>query len=195
MSDFQITDSDLSRSKFEGKVAIVTGTIFPTQILKPQNPKPNQTPTGGSSGIGLATVELLSSLGATIVSADINPPPAPGSFVYVQTDVTQWSSLTKLFKSAIAAHGRIDFVFANAGIGPRANYLELATDSEGELLPPASATLDANLDSVVNTATLAVHYMKTQSTGGSIVLMGSSTGLHPVRAVDYCTSSSIHFRP
>jgi NAD(P)-dependent dehydrogenase (short-subunit alcohol dehydrogenase family) len=46
--------------------------------------------------------------------------------------------------------------------------------------------LDINLDSVVNTATLAAHYLKDQAEGGSIVLMGSSTGLHPVRAVDYC---------
>jgi len=143
--------------------------------------------TGCSSGIGLATVELLSTLGAKIVSADVNPPPAPGSSTFVQTDVTQWTALTKLFKTAIDAHGQIDFVFANAGIGPRANYLALETDASGELLPPASATLDVNLTSVVNTATLAMHYMKTQSSGGSIVLMGSSTGLHPVRAIDYCS--------
>lgn len=146
---------------------------------------------GGSSGIGLATVTLLSSLGASVISADINPPPAPHPSVYVQTDVTQWTSLTKLFKSALAAHGRLDFVFANAGIGPRANYLALDTDADGELLEPATATLDVNLNSVVNTASLAVHYMKTQPQGGSIVLMGSSTSLHPVRAIDYCAC----FRP
>lgn len=113
----------------------------------------------------------------------------------MQTDVTQWSSLTKLFKSTVDSHGQIDFVFANAGIGPRANYLALETDAAGELLPPASATLDVNLSSVVNTATLAVHYMKTQSSGGSIVLMGSSTGLHPVRAIDYCTSPLLSTNP
>ncbi|UPX20789.1 uncharacterized protein EKO05_0011009 [Ascochyta rabiei] len=167
MTDFQITDSDLSRSKFEGKVVVITG---------------------GSSGIGLATVELLTSLGATVVSADIQPPPKAGSFVFVQTDVSQWSSLTALFQSAIAAHGRIDFVFANAGIGPRANYLALETDAAGELQEPNRATLDVNLNSVINTATLAVHYMKSQKEGGSIVLMGSSTSLHPVRAIDYGTS-------
>lgn len=141
---------------------------------------------GSSSGIGLATASLLGSLGATVISADVNPPPAPSPSVFVQTDVSQWTSLTKLFKSAIAAHGRIDFVFANAGIGPRANYLALETDAEGELVEPATATLDVNLNSVINTATLAVHYMKTQKEGGSIVLMGSSTSLHPVRAIDYC---------
>ncbi|KAF1925216.1 NAD(P)-binding protein [Didymella exigua CBS 183.55] len=169
MSDFQITDADLSRSKFEGKVVIITG---------------------GSSGIGLATVELLGSLGATVISADINAPPKTGPFVYIETDVSQWTSLTKLFKSAIAAHGRIDFVFANAGIGPRANYLALESDAEGELIQPNTATLDVNLSSVINTATLAVHYMKTQKEGGSIVLMGSSTGLHSVRAIDYSTAKS-----
>lgn len=142
--------------------------------------------TGGSSGIGLATVELLGSLGAKVVSADIQPPPAPGSFEFVQTDVSQWKSLTSLFKSTIATHGRIDFVFANAGIGPRANYLALETDAAGELQQPNTATLDINLNSVINTATLAVHYMKSQKEGGSIVLMGSSTSLHPVRAIDYC---------
>jgi hypothetical protein len=29
--------------------------------------------------------------------------------------------------------------------------------------------------------------MKAQQQGGSIVLMGSSTSLHPVRAIDYCS--------
>ncbi|KAJ4370914.1 hypothetical protein N0V86_008608 [Didymella sp. IMI 355093] len=169
MTDFQITDADLSRSKFEGKVAIITG---------------------GSSGIGLATVELLGSLGATVISADINAPPKAGSFVHIETDVSQWTSLTKLFKSTIATHGRIDFVFANAGVGPRANYLALETDAEGELIQPNTATLDVNLNSVINTATLAVHYMKSQKEGGSIVLMGSSTSLHPVRAIDYSTAKA-----
>jgi NAD(P)-dependent dehydrogenase (short-subunit alcohol dehydrogenase family) len=141
---------------------------------------------GGSSGIGLATVELLISLGALVVSADIQPPPAAGDFLFVQTDVKSWSDLTKLFKAAKDKHGRIDYVFANAGIGPRANYLALETDEVGELKEPNKDTLDINLDSVVNTATLAAHYLKDQAEGGSIVLMGSSTGLHPVRAVDYC---------
>ncbi|KAH6611916.1 hypothetical protein C7974DRAFT_370108 [Boeremia exigua] len=171
MTDFQITDADLAKGKFEGKVAVVTG---------------------GSSGIGLATLTLLASLGATVVTADINPPPTalPPRCTYTPTDVTQWSSLTALFKSAVAEHGRIDYVFANAGIGPRANYVALETDAQGELVRPASATLDVNLGSVMETASLAVHYMKTQESGGSLVLMGSSTSLHGVRAIDYATAKS-----
>ncbi|USP73577.1 hypothetical protein yc1106_00851 [Curvularia clavata] len=149
MASFEINDSDLTG--FQGKVALITG---------------------GSSGIGLATVELLVSLGALV------------------TDVRNWSELTKLFKAAKEKHGKIDYVFANAGIGPRADYLSLQVDQNGDPIEPNQDTIDINLDSVVKTVTLAAHYLKTQAEGGSIVIMGSSTGLHPVRAVDYSTAKA-----
>lgn len=125
------------------------------------------------------------SLGALVVSADVQPPPATGNFLFVKTDVRSWTDLTKLFKTAKGKHGRVDFVFANAGIGPRANYLALELDESGDPKAPNQDTMDINLNSVVNTATLAAHYID-KAEGGSIVLMGSSTGLHPVRAIDYC---------
>lgn len=128
------------------------------------------------------------SLGALVVSGDIQAPPTTGDFLFVQTDVRSWSDLTKLFKAAKDKHGRVDYVFANAGIGPRADYLNLAVNENGELQEPNKDTLDINLNSVVNTVTLAGHYLKAD--GGSIVIMGSSTGLHPVRAVDYSTAKS-----
>ncbi|XP_014551616.1 hypothetical protein COCVIDRAFT_30889 [Bipolaris victoriae FI3] len=168
MASFEINDSDLTG--FQGKVAIITG---------------------GSSGIGLATVELLVSLGALVVSGDIQPPPASNANChFVQTDVRNWADLTKLFKTAKEKHGKIDFVFANAGIGPRANYLALEVDENGDPIEPNQDTIDINLDSVVKTVTIAAHYLKTQPEGGSIVIMGSSTGLHPVRAVDYSTAKA-----
>lgn len=141
---------------------------------------------GGSSGIGLATVELLISLGALVVSGDIQEPPATGDFLFVKTDVRSWTDLTKLFKAAKDKYGRVNYVFANAGIGPRADYLNLGVDENGTLKEPNKDTLDINLNSVINTVTLAAHYLKSQAEGGSIVIMGSSTGLNPVRAVDYC---------
>ncbi|KAI4943872.1 hypothetical protein J4E91_009018 [Alternaria rosae] len=168
MTSFQIQDSDLTG--FEGKVAVITG---------------------GSSGIGLATAELLLSLGALVVTGDIQTPPASlADCHFVQTDVRHWGDLTKLFKATKEKHGRVDFVFANAGVGPRANYLALEVDENGDPKEPNEDTLDINLDSVVKTVTLATHYLKGQAEGGSIVIMGSSTGLHPVRAVDYSTAKA-----
>lgn len=145
---------------------------------------------GGSSGIGLSTVNLLLSLGSKVVSGDIQAPPAEttasSSFTFVQTDVKSWADLAALFKKAKEQHRKIDYVFANAGIGPRANYLEVEVGEDGELKEPVHDTLDVNLKSVVNTAILAVHYIKQQPEGGAIVIMGSSTGLQPLRAPDYC---------
>ena len=100
--------------------------------------------------------------------------------------MTHWIELTALFKKAIEVHGYIDYVFANAGIGPRANYLELETDASGDLKEPNSEAIDVMLKGVINTACLAFHYMKTKPQGCAIVLMGSSTGFQPLRAPDYC---------
>lgn len=145
--------------------------------------------TGTSSGIGLATAKLLLSLGASVVGADIQPSTLTESspaWLFVQSNVAVWADLSNLFKKGKEHFGRIDYVFANAGIGPRANYLALETDEAGELKEPSYEVLDVNLKSVMNTATLAVHYLKQQPEGGSIVLMGSSTGFQPLRAPDYC---------
>jgi NAD(P)-dependent dehydrogenase (short-subunit alcohol dehydrogenase family) len=110
----------------------------------------------------------------------------------VRTNVTSWADLSTLFKEAKQLHGRIDYVFANAGIGPRANYLAIETEENGDMKEPTHEVLDINLKSVINTACLAVHFMKQQIEGGSVVLMGSSTGLQPLRAPDYCKSRTKH---
>ncbi|KAK5146480.1 hypothetical protein LTR32_001938 [Rachicladosporium monterosium] len=81
--------------------------------------------TGGSSGIGLATTQLLLKLGASVVSGDINPPPVEHDRLsFIKTNVTQWSDLVALFDHAKERHGRIDHALANAGVSGRADYLE-----------------------------------------------------------------------
>ncbi|KAI1841514.1 hypothetical protein JX265_013479 [Neoarthrinium moseri] len=169
MAEFLIKDEDLSHIK--GKVVIVTG---------------------GSFGIGLATANLLLSLGASVVNGDIQPPAEAeshgGALTFVETDVTRWADLVALFRKAKEVHGRIDHVFANAGIGPRADYLSTAVDENGDLKEPTYDLLDVGLKGLMNTATLAVYYIRQQTEGGSIVLNGSTTGLQRLRAVDYATA-------
>ncbi|ETS73013.1 hypothetical protein PFICI_15188 [Pestalotiopsis fici W106-1] len=167
MAEILIKDEDLTGLK--GKVVIVTG---------------------GSSGIGLATVKLLLSYGALVVSGDIQPHPeaATGSFTFVQTNVTVWSDLVALFKKAKEVHGRIDSVFVNAGIGPRADYLSTEVDANGDPKEPSHAVFDVALKGAVNTTTLAIYYLRQQPEGGSIVIMASSTGIQRMRAVDYSTA-------
>lgn len=142
---------------------------------------------GGSSGIGLATVELLLSIGASVVNGDVQAPEKEmaGAYEFIKTDVTKWEELLALFNKAKETHGRIDHVFANAGIGPRADYLSTQLDQAGNLMEPSSQNLDINLKGVINTSTLAIHHLRQQAEGGSIVITGSATGLQRFRAVDY----------
>ncbi|KEF53875.1 uncharacterized protein A1O9_10277 [Exophiala aquamarina CBS 119918] len=133
--------------------------------------------TGGSSGIGFATSELFSSKGSVVIQADLNPPPRtlPRSH-YVKTDVTSWKDLTSLFLKVIDDHGKVDVVFANAGVAPRANYLQLASEDNGDLIEPTTLCLDINLVAVANTVALALHYMQKQESGGSVIMTTSVAG-------------------
>ncbi|KAG7408084.1 Short-chain dehydrogenase/reductase ATR7 [Fusarium oxysporum f. sp. raphani] len=133
--------------------------------------------TGGSSGIGLATVELLLSIGASVVNGDVQAPEKEmaGAYEFIKTDVTKWEELLVLFNKAKETHGRIDHVFANAGIGPRADYLSTQLDQAGNLMEPSGQNLDINLKGVINTSTLAIYHLRQQAEGGSIVITGSAT--------------------
>ncbi|KAK8210408.1 hypothetical protein IWZ01DRAFT_278313 [Phyllosticta capitalensis] len=168
MTEVIINDSDLKA--VEGQVVFITG---------------------GASGIGLATALLCTKLGAKVVVGDRSPLPTDvtqPNLSHVPLDVSSWQSLSAAFKEVVKLHGRIDHVFANAGIGPRTNLLEDNLDENGDLKEPDHATLDINLKSVMNTAALAFHYMKKDSRGGSVVLIGSASSFQRFQAVDYSTA-------
>ncbi len=74
-------------ARFEGKVALVTG---------------------GSSGIGRMLSERLRQEGAAVVVADVSEP--------TPTDVSDATSVRECVDRLLAAHGRLDVVFSNAGI-------------------------------------------------------------------------------
>jgi NAD(P)-dependent dehydrogenase (short-subunit alcohol dehydrogenase family) len=107
--------------------------------------------------------------------------------------VTSWAEQLSLFKKTRELHGRVDHVFANAGVSPRADYLSTTLDQNGDLIEPTSITLDVNLKAVVYTATIAVYYMRPEQQspgGGSIVVVSSVAGISRFRAIDYGKASS-----
>lgn len=69
--------------------------------------------TGGASGIGRATVELLLAAGARVFVADLNEADGPARFI--QTDVTQDDAIRELTETVLAEAGAPDVLVHAAG--------------------------------------------------------------------------------
>ncbi|KAF7557047.1 hypothetical protein G7046_g6130 [Stylonectria norvegica] len=147
--------------------------------------------TGGASGMGLAAAKVLGPKGWTIHLLDFNDEAGraaaqsiPGSKFH-KVDVTSWDSLSKVFAAIFAQAGRLDFVFANAGIVERDNFYD-TPDSDDVPPEPNQKTIDVNLKAVINQSYLALHYFRRSPHKGkdaSLVITASVGGLYPA---EYC---------
>lgn len=95
-----------------------------------------------------------------------------------------------MFKAAEKEYGKIDHVFANAGISPTITLLEDDVDENGDLLPPKMNTLNVNLTGCLYTVKLGIHYLKKNPNGGSIVITASGSSFARFPATDYSTRPS-----
>src|SRR5688500_5756293 len=87
--------------------------------------------TGGASGIGEATALLYAAHGAKVVVSDIHDEAGNkvvsrireqgGEALFIQADVSQAADCEQLVQRTVAAFGRVDIAFNNAGIGGEAN--------------------------------------------------------------------------
>ncbi|ORY06910.1 hypothetical protein BCR34DRAFT_543058 [Clohesyomyces aquaticus] len=145
--------------------------------------------TGGASGMGLAVAEALSARGGwDLHLVDLNAEAGKKAVSslknahFHQTNVTDYSSLTSAFENAFKISGRLDFVFANAGIVERDNFYE-KHDLSKPPPEPNQLSIDINLKAVVNTSYLALHYFrKSPKDGGSspaLVMTASCGALYP----------------
>jgi NAD(P)-dependent dehydrogenase (short-subunit alcohol dehydrogenase family) len=90
--------------------------------------------TGGSSGIGLASAQEFDREGAKVVVTGRNPGTLAAAAkslgkeaITVKADVTKAADLDRLFATVREKHGRIDVLFANAGV---AKLVPLESTSE-----------------------------------------------------------------
>ena len=82
--------------------------------------------TGGETGIGRATVELLAEQGATLVIGGVLPEEGEatvtavrstgGKAEFVLTDVREREQVEALIEGAVARHGKIDALINNAAV-------------------------------------------------------------------------------
>ena len=147
--------------------------------------------------MGLAVAQALSSRGGwRLHLLDLNAERGEQAAkdvkgaTFHQTNVTDYDSLASVFQSIWTTDGRLDFVFANAGIVERFNFYE--SHPTGKPPPPPDQTvIDINLKSVINTSWLAQHYFRqsTQSDNKNLVMTASVGGLYRCQvSPSYCAA-------
>lgn len=134
--------------------------------------------TGAGSGIGQAAAILLAQQGAKIAVLGHTPNEleqtvsliqrAEGESIAVVADVSQVESMQQAIAQVIQQWGRLDIVFANAGInGVWASLEELAPEEWDK-------TINTNLRGTFLTVKYAVPHLKRQ--GGSVIITSSVNG-------------------
>lgn len=142
--------------RLEGKVAIVTG---------------------GTSGIGLGTVELFLKEGAKVVAGDLQDHKGEAmerefgkNFSYCRANVAHEAEVKTLVDHTVGKFGKLDVLFNNAGYGGVGGELQ-EIDMNG-----FDETVGVLLKGVVLGYKYAVPHMKAQKSG-SIVSTASVAGL------------------
>ena len=135
--------------KLEGKVAVVTG---------------------GNSGIGLSTARRFAEEGAQVVisgrdqkTLDAAVKTIGGNVLAVQSDVSKLADIDKLYKAVSQKFGKIDVLFANAGV---AKFAPFADSSEALF----DEIFDINVKGVFFTIQKALPLL---NNGGSIIINSS----------------------
>lgn len=135
--------------------------------------------TGGSSGIGRAAALRLSEAGARVgilgrnaddvqEAVDAIARKTGGEMRALVADVTDADALRAAVEELARAYGRLDIVFANAGINGVWASLEELTPEDWD------QTLDINLKGTFLTVKYAVPHLKAR--GGSIIVTSSVNG-------------------
>jgi len=125
--------------------------------------------TGGSSGIGAATARALADCGCRLVLAARSQAKLESlaaelgaDAIAVPTDVTRSADVRALLQRTIERFGRIDILFANAGI-----YIP-GQVADGD--PDAWANLiDVNINGVLRTVHAVLPHLRAQGSGDILV--------------------------
>jgi NAD(P)-dependent dehydrogenase (short-subunit alcohol dehydrogenase family) len=134
--------------------------------------------TGGASGIGAGTAQRFAEQGAKVAIADVQTEAgerlrdqisAGGQAIYIDCDVADPSSVQRAIETTVEQFGRLDIVFANAGINGVWTPIEELQPEEWD------RTLDINLKGTFLTVHFAVPYIK-QAGAGSIIITSSVNG-------------------
>jgi NAD(P)-dependent dehydrogenase (short-subunit alcohol dehydrogenase family) len=141
--------------------------------------------TGGSSGIGLATVRRLAAAGHQVFSASRNPdrPGRPAGVTPVALDVGDAESGRAAIGAVVSAAGRLDVLVNNAGAGAPGALEEITVRRAHEIF-------EVNLFGPMRLAAAAVPVMRAGG-GGRIINVTSGNDTIPAPFAGwYCASKA-----
>ncbi len=145
--------------------------------------------TGGASGLGLGFTEALAENGARVTMLDVDEKRIAQESERLRqagldvrgavVDVRNHAALDAAFDAAVALYGRLDVVFANAGIDPGPGFVGSWVGSTRPRVPEGALenytderwnrVIDINLNGVFATLRAAARHMKPRKSGRIIV--------------------------
>ncbi|MDG1709534.1 MAG: glucose 1-dehydrogenase [Emcibacteraceae bacterium] len=135
--------------------------------------------TGGASGFGAGIVKKFATEGANVVIADLNiemgeklSTEIGASAMAIKVDVADSDSVKAMVDEVIKAHGTIDIVVNNAGIGHIPQPLDELCETVFDQI------LNVNAKSVYNMSKYIVPLMK-KAGSGAILNVASTGGVSP----------------
>ncbi|MBT4286022.1 MAG: glucose 1-dehydrogenase [Deltaproteobacteria bacterium] len=147
--------------------------------------------TGASSGIGLASAQLLAQMGVSVALLDVNEKQGKieannivqngGKAIFYYCNVTSAQDCESTAQKVFEAFGQINILFNNAGVIKRKSVLELE-EKDWDLV------IDVSLKGAYLLSKYVIPFM-IKSGGGSIINTGSGWGLKGGdNAVAYCAA-------
>ncbi|MFF4147003.1 SDR family NAD(P)-dependent oxidoreductase [Streptomyces sp. NPDC001698] len=142
--------------------------------------------TGGASGIGRASAELLAERGAQVAVLDLDPSSVVKPLLAFRADVTDDTSVRRAVEQAAEALGGLDVLVNNAGIGAQGT-VEDNDDEEWRRV------FDVNVLGMVRTARAALPHLRASSHAAIVntCSIAATAGL-PQRALYSATKGAVY---
>ncbi|MFI9603390.1 SDR family NAD(P)-dependent oxidoreductase [Streptomyces sp. NPDC052043] len=142
--------------------------------------------TGGASGIGRASAELLAERGAQVAVLDLDPSSVVRPLLAFRADVTDDTSVRGAVEQAAEALGGLDVLVNNAGIGAQGT-VEDNDDEEWRRV------FDVNVLGMVRTARAALPHLRGSSHAAIVntCSIAATAGL-PQRALYSATKGAVY---
>ncbi|MFJ7175771.1 SDR family NAD(P)-dependent oxidoreductase [Streptomyces massasporeus] len=142
--------------------------------------------TGGASGIGRATAELLAERGARVAVLDLDPSPVDKPLLAHRADVTDDASVREAVAAALAGLGGLDVLVNNAGIGAQGTVEDNPDDEWHRVY-------DVNVLATVRATRACLPHLRASAQAAIVntCSIAATAGL-PQRALYSATKGAVH---